>query len=76
MNAKRYMEAERARIAAEIAAHEARYPETTELFDQVLAELHAEDPAADCPACEVASLTADDRAHLVANGWTPPRHQD
>lgn len=74
MNAKAYMDAERARIAAELGAHEAAYPETNALLDEVMAELHAEDPVPGCPACAVTALTDTDRAHLAANGWVQPRH--
>lgn len=69
-----YMKAERAQIAAELADHEARYPETNALVDQVMAKLHAEDPEPGCPGCEVAGLADVDRVYLVAHGWSQPRH--
>lgn len=69
-----YLKAERARIAAELAEHEARYPETNALLDQVMVKIHAEDPEPGCPGCAVASLTDADRAHLTTHGWVQPRH--
>lgn len=73
-NPRAYMEAERTRIAADLADHEARYPETNALVDQVMAEIHAREPRPDCPGCAVAALSDADRFYLTVYGWVQPLH--